>query len=79
MVKYKVPEDWHRQDIIAFIRKKKKSLSALSRENNLASGTLINALVRHWPKGERIIANVLGLDPKDVWPSRYRGKNRKLK
>jgi len=27
--------DWHREDILAAVRKKKKSLSALSRENGL--------------------------------------------
>ena len=64
-------KDWDRQDIMAAIRKKKKSLSALSRESGLAAGTLSNALERHWPKGEAIIASVLGVEPEEVWPSRY--------
>lgn len=63
--------DLHRADIIAALKKKGISMSALSRENGLASTTLANALDRPWPKGERIIAKALGLTPAEVWPSRY--------
>ncbi|ECG1336568.1 hypothetical protein DS259_21380 [Salmonella enterica subsp. indica] len=34
--------------------------------------TLANALIRHWPKGERLIAEALGIAPEHIWPSRYR-------
>lgn len=64
-------KDWHVEDIIAAVRKKKKSLAALSTENGLASGTLNNALRRPWPRGEKIIAQALGLTPAEIWPSRY--------
>lgn len=37
----------------------------------LASSTLANALTRHWPKGERLIAEELGVRPEQIWPSRY--------
>ena len=63
--------DLHRADIIAALKKKGTSMSALSRENGLASTTLANALERPWPRGERIIANAIGLTPAEVWPSRY--------
>ncbi|NOI14795.1 helix-turn-helix domain-containing protein [Vibrio hepatarius] len=63
--------DLHRADIIAALKKKGISMSALSRENGLASTTLANALDRPWPKGERIIASALDMDPSEVWPSRY--------
>lgn len=63
--------DLHRADIIAALKKKGISMSALSRENGLASTTLANALERSWPKGEQIIANAIGLTPAEVWPSRY--------
>ncbi|EAX0920990.1 transcriptional regulator, partial [Salmonella enterica] len=33
---------------------------------------LTNALNRHWPKGERLIAEALGVAPEQIWPSRYR-------
>jgi Ner family transcriptional regulator len=63
--------DWHSADIIAALRKQGTTLAAVSREAGLSSSTLANALVRPWPKGEWIIANALGLEPTEIWPSRY--------
>jgi Ner family transcriptional regulator len=64
-------KDWHRQDILAAVRKVKGSLSALSRENGLSASTLSNTLIRPWPKGEIIIAEAIGLSPQEIWPSRF--------
>ncbi|MBE5204722.1 helix-turn-helix domain-containing protein, partial [Pectobacterium sp. FL60-S17] len=36
------------------------------------SSTLANALTKHWPKGEKLIAEALGVSPAEIWPSRYR-------
>ncbi|MDX5629606.1 MULTISPECIES: helix-turn-helix transcriptional regulator [unclassified Brenneria] len=63
--------DWHPADIIAGLRKRGTTLAAISREAGLASSTLANALTRHWPKGERLIAEALNKRPEDIWPSRY--------
>ncbi|EAA5376458.1 transcriptional regulator [Salmonella enterica subsp. enterica serovar Ibadan] len=63
--------DWHSADIIAALKKRGTSLSAVSRKSGLASSTLANALIRHWPKGERLIAEALGIVPEQIWPSRY--------
>ncbi|AXD28644.1 helix-turn-helix domain-containing protein [Salmonella enterica] len=63
--------DWHPADIIAGLKKRGTSLSALSRQAGLASSTLANALTRHWPKGERLIAEALDVAPEKIWPSRY--------
>lgn len=63
--------DWHPADIVAGLRKKGTSLAAESRKAGLSSSTLANALTRPWPKGELIIAEVLGLQPWVIWPSRY--------
>ncbi|QHQ18312.1 transcriptional regulator [Pectobacterium parmentieri] len=63
--------DWHPADIIASLRKQGTTLSAISREAGLASSTLANALTRHWPKGERLIAEALNKRPEEIWPSRY--------
>ncbi|MEW7313579.1 helix-turn-helix transcriptional regulator [Buttiauxella gaviniae] len=65
-------KDWHSADIIAALKKHGTSLSAVSRNSGLASSTLGNALYRHWPKGERLIADALGVTPEQIWPSRYR-------
>ncbi|HEI8293011.1 TPA: helix-turn-helix domain-containing protein [Citrobacter koseri] len=64
--------DWHSADIIAALKKRGTSLSAVSRQSGLASSTLANAFIRHWPKGERLIAEALGIAPEQIWPSRYR-------
>lgn len=63
--------DWHSADIIAALKKRGTTLSAVSRNAGLASSTLTNALVRHWPKGERLIAQALEVTPEQIWPSRY--------
>ncbi|MGR5240253.1 helix-turn-helix domain-containing protein [Photobacterium damselae] len=63
--------DMHSADIIAALRKKKLSLRKLSVMHGLAPGTLNNAMARHWPKGELIIAKAVDMEPCDIWPSRY--------
>ncbi|EAR5961960.1 helix-turn-helix domain-containing protein [Salmonella enterica] len=63
--------DWHSADIIAALKKQGTSLSAVSRSSGLASSTLANAIIRRWPKGERLIAEALGIAPEQIWPSRY--------
>ena len=65
-------QDWHPADIIAVLKKQGMSLAAVSRNAGLASSTLTNALNRRWPKGERLIAEALGVAPEKIWPSRYR-------
>ncbi|WJV68960.1 helix-turn-helix transcriptional regulator [Pectobacteriaceae bacterium CE70] len=67
-----IDKDWHPADIIAGLRKKGTTLAAVSREAGLASSTLANALTKHWPKGEKLIAEALGVSPAEIWPSRYR-------
>ena len=64
-------QDWHPEDIKAAIRKRGMTTSQLSRSNGLAESTLRNVFRHHWPKGEKIIAEFLGLTPRDIWPSRY--------
>ncbi|MDO3816595.1 helix-turn-helix transcriptional regulator [Salmonella enterica] len=63
--------DWHPADIIAALRKKKTSLAAQSRIVGLSASTLANALARPWPRGEKLIADALGIPPEIIWPSRY--------
>lgn len=64
-------EDMHRADIVALVRKSGTSISALSVKAGLRPTTLNNALERRYPKGEKIIADAVGLPPEDIWPSRY--------
>lgn len=64
-------QDWHPADIVAGLKKRGTSLAALSREAGLASSTQANALSRSWPRGEKLIADALGISPEIIWPSRY--------
>jgi len=65
-------QDWHRADIVAELRKAGWSLRRLATHHGYASPTtLTNALARPWPKGERIIAEAIGIDPATIWPTRY--------
>lgn len=59
-------QDWHPEDIKAAIRKRGMTTSQLSRSNGLAESTLRNVFRHHWPKGEKIIAEFLGLTPRDI-------------
>lgn len=72
-------KDWHPADIIAALKKKGTTLSALSRQSGYTPSTLANALARPWTKGEMIIANALGVEAKRIWPSRYKKKIRVLR
>lgn len=64
-------KDWHSADIIAAIKKKGTTMSAVSRKAGLCSSTLSNALTRKWPKGEKLIAEAIGVRAEIIWPSRY--------
>lgn len=72
-------QDWHAEDIKAAVRKRGKTLSQLSREAGLASDTLRNVFRHHWPKGELIVAEAIGVDPMVIWPSRYEQKRQVFK
>lgn len=63
--------DWHRADIVAGLKKRNLSVRQLSRNAGLSENTLANALRSPWPKGEKIIADAIGLTPQEIWPSRY--------
>ena len=66
--------DWHRADVLAELKKRGTSLAKVSRDAGLNSRTLGNAFYRPWPKGEQLIANAIGVQPEDIWPSRYFSK-----
>lgn len=66
------PHDWHRQDVMAAIRKKGTTLAELGRHHGYDSpAALYNVFKMPYPKVERIIATFLELEPQQIWPSRY--------
>lgn len=71
MSKKPAPQDWHKADIICTLWKLGTSIQKLSREHNYKGNGLEQAIRRPWPKGERIIADALGVTPQSIWPSRY--------
>lgn len=74
MSRNKRAQDMTKYEIRGELMKKGKSLSQLGIENGLAKTTVRNALDKPYPKGEKIIADALGFQPWDIWPSRYINK-----
>lgn len=68
-------QDWHRADVVAAVRKRGKTVRQLSIDSGLSPNTLKSALQFKYPKGEKIIADFLGLEPEQIWPSRYINKS----
>ncbi len=67
--------DWHVADIKAALAKCDTNYEKLARENGIAGSTLRNALRFKYPKAERIIAKKIGVEPNEIWPSRYMQKS----
>ena len=66
-----MPRDWHREKIKAEIRMRGTTLRALSLQHSPSMNSVAVALGRSWPKMESVVADFLGLHPKEIWPSRY--------
>lgn len=63
--------DWHPADIGASLKKGGWSLRRLSAHHGYKPTVLGLTLRRDWPKGERLIAEAIGVAPSEIWPSRY--------
>lgn len=66
--------DWHKADIRAALEKAGTNYEKLAEENGISGSTLRNALRFKYPKCERIIATKIGVQPEEIWPSRYESK-----
>lgn len=74
----KTAKDWHRADIIAALHKTGWSLRQLSLQHGYSHGSALkNALDRPWLKGERIIAEAIGVPAEEIWASRFAHRNHK--
>ena len=74
----KTAQDWHRADIVAALHKVGWSMRQLAFHHGYKDGTTLkNALDRPWIKGERIIAEAIGIPPEEIWASRYQQRNLK--
>lgn len=74
----KTAKDWHRADIIAALHKAGWSLRQLSLQHGYSqASTLKNALDRPWLKGERIIAEAIGVPAEEIWAARFAQRSNK--
>jgi len=64
--------DWHPADVVAALRKAGWSFRQLSLHHGYSKGqTLAAVQYRRWPKGQRLVADAIGVAPETIWPSRY--------
>lgn len=65
-------EDWHPADIKAALEKKGWTLRALAGHHGIkGSSSLSHTFLRSFPLNEKRIADAIGVQPQDIWPSRY--------
>ena len=64
--------DWHPAQIVCALKMAGWTVRGLSKHHGYHPKVLQHAIQRKWPKGERIIADTLGLKPEEIWPSRYK-------
>ena len=64
-------QDWHPEDIKAAIRKTGITLKDLALEHGYSESAARCALRDTSPRLEQVMARHLGLQPEQIWPSRY--------
>ena len=67
----KLPEDWHPADIQAALKKKGYTVVRVARELGLAENSAHKVFVQPWSTLEIRIAEIIGVPPWEIWPSRY--------
>jgi Ner family transcriptional regulator len=71
--------DWHPWDIKAALAKKGYSFARIAKENNYARTSPNDVLRRPSTILENIVASIIGVNPWDIWPSRYDSKHQPLR
>lgn len=77
--KPKTREDWHPADIKAALAKKGYTFARIAREFGYQPPGPNRVLRSTWPVMEQIVADIIGLHPSDIWPSRYDETRKPLK
>jgi len=65
--------DWHPADVKAALAKAGYTFARIARENGFCSNSPNTVLWRGWRRMERIVADIIGVEPETIWPSRYGG------
>lgn len=71
--------DWHPEDVKAAVRRAGWSLRQLSLHHGYDENTLRHALRTPSRAYEKLIADVIGVPPEQIWPSRYQRAGRALR
>lgn len=66
------PADWSPAYIIYRLRERGTSLRRLARLNNYSPSFLAQCFHVPLPKAEKIIADTIGVDVREIFPSRYK-------
>lgn len=70
--------DWSTKAIYTALELKGVDLSELERELGLKSGSMRNVFYRRCRKYEAVIAEIIGVEPAVIWPSRYPAGSRNV-
>ena len=70
---------WDRHAILAEVRRRGSTLAELSRAAGEPRDTASVALRQGYPKGEKIIADFLGVPVEELWPERYPNHSQTVK
>ena len=65
----RVEEGWHQQDILAAIRKRGETVASLNRLHGYKPGVLRTVFYKRFPKGQRIVADFIGVPVEELWPA----------
>lgn len=57
--------------VVFALKQNGKSIAAIARDNGVTRQTLYSALLRPYPRMEKILADALGATPQKLFPERY--------
>lgn len=63
--------DWHPADVKAALAKRGYTFARIAREHGYHPRSPNTVLWRGWRPMERIVADIIGVEPETIWPSRY--------
>lgn len=68
-------QDWSPDAIQTALKRKGVKLSSLERIKGVKPGTMRNVFYRKCPAYQQEIADLIGVPPSLIWPSRYESSN----
>ncbi|EBE8910995.1 transcriptional regulator [Salmonella enterica subsp. enterica serovar Gaminara] len=68
-------QDWTPDAIQTALKRKGVNVSSLERIKGMKPGTMRNVFYRKCPAYQQEIADLIGVPPSVIWPSRYKDSN----